>query len=214
MQFDQLPNEIYRVPASTLQLKNIKSSVESRDKRSSMNTGPIMRHESFVEPANWPWEYYDEKDETRIRFGRGLMQASGTRNVKSPVGESSSFTTSLIGPQATSDGHSMRESRFQDSLKNLKHSAGYSRVLHLMPSSHTNRRRIHQKIKLKPRRNHLNWDKYYSDGRMRLKRRFRIRNDGNAFIELDQTQVHQGISGELANKIVDRIFEHVKALYN
>lgn len=38
--------------------------------------GSIIHHESIVEPLNWPWENYDEKDDTGMLFGRRLMQSS------------------------------------------------------------------------------------------------------------------------------------------
>ncbi|KAK0162478.1 hypothetical protein PV327_006252 [Microctonus hyperodae] len=38
--------------------------------------GSIINHESIVEPLNWPWENYDEKDDTGILFGRKLMESS------------------------------------------------------------------------------------------------------------------------------------------
>ncbi|XP_057329105.1 protein PFC0760c-like isoform X2 [Microplitis mediator] len=56
--------------------KKINKKVDSREKRLSVNGMPIMHHESIVEPSNWPWEYYDDKDDMRIKFGRGLMQVS------------------------------------------------------------------------------------------------------------------------------------------
>ncbi|XP_034938751.1 uncharacterized protein [Chelonus insularis] len=75
--------EIYQKPMSNSALSssvNVRKSKKSKEKRSNIISGPILRHESIVEPLNWPWEYYDDKDESKIRFGRGLMQVSEENN--------------------------------------------------------------------------------------------------------------------------------------
>lgn len=155
----------------------------------SVNGMPIMHHESIVEPSNWPWEYYDDKDDMRIKFGRGLMQVSNKKDrmsVKSKNNKikSRNYYENLKFKNSTSHRYYMKKSNFpskdHESLKN-----------------HFNRFSF-------PYENKIYYKKKY-----KLTRFARELENKNEDKFKDVSQIHFRVNGALADEIVDKIFEQV-----
>lgn len=156
----------------------------------TVNNMPIMDQESIVEPSNWPWEYYDDKDDMRIKFGRGLMQVSNkkfSRSLKKrkKINSRNSFKNFKF-INSTSPSHSLKKSNFRLDHKHLK--------------------------------NHFNRDSFpYGNKKQHYNKKFQLRRfareaeNKNEDKDKDVSQIHFRKNGLLADEIVDKIFEEVWA---
>ncbi|CAG5095926.1 Protein of unknown function, partial [Cotesia congregata] len=168
--------------------KKVEKKQESREKRLTVNDMPIMGQESIVEPSNWPWEYYDDKDDMRIKFGRGLMQVSNEK-----------FSRSV---------KKRKKMRSRNSFKNLKF-INSTNPSHSLKKS--NFRLEHKRLK-----NHFNRDsfpdgnkKQHYNKKFQLRRFAREAENKNEDKDKDVSQIHFRTNGLLADEIVDKIFEEV-----
>ncbi|KAK0091273.1 hypothetical protein PV326_003491 [Microctonus aethiopoides] len=74
--FDKFPINKLNTSYSKFAEKFERDNENEREINLKSFKGSIIHHESIVEPLNWPWENYDEKDDTGMLFGRRLMQSS------------------------------------------------------------------------------------------------------------------------------------------
>ncbi|XP_063977346.1 uncharacterized protein LOC135162625 [Diachasmimorpha longicaudata] len=187
----ETPFEIHREPINK---ETSTPSKQSRGKRSS-EFGPIMRYESIVEPYNWPWQDYDSRENTKMGFGRELMQAFETNS------EISEFTSSERIPP---DGFSRSVTRHRDTNQNFKE-FWHSRALTYLHRRSRPYFKGKQKF-FKNRSTQLDTMKRVKRSTNRGTRVGRLVGDDYS---KDVDQMGHAVRGDLAAKIVDKIFEQV-----